>query len=89
MEYGIDQCGIFVLKTRKIRKFDGISLSDGRVMKELNEGVSYKYLSILQADQIRYTKIKKKKLTECFRNVCRVLNSGILNNGNIIKEINT
>ena len=31
----------------KITKFDGISLPDGRVMKELIEGADYKYLGML------------------------------------------
>ena len=70
-----------------MRKFDEMSLSDGRVMKELNEGVGYKYLSILQPDQIRYTKIKLKQKAEYFRNICKVLET-TLNSGNIIKKIN-
>ena len=87
MEYGIDKCAILVLKRRKIRKFDEMSLPDGRVMKELNEGVGYKYLRILQADQIPYTKMKEKGQAKCFRKVCRVLET-TLNSANIIKEIN-
>ena len=47
MEYSIDKCAILVLKRRKITKFAGMSLPDGRVMKELTERVGYKYLSIL------------------------------------------
>ena len=50
IEYGIDKCVILVLNRRKIKNLDGMSLPDGRVMKELNEGVGYKYLRILQAD---------------------------------------
>ena len=62
-------------------------LPDGRVMKELIEGVGYKYLSILQADQIRYTEMKEKVKAEFFRMVFKVLETK-LNGGNIINEIN-
>ena len=51
MEFGIDKCGTLVLKRGKIRKLDGISLPDGKVMKGLIEGAGYKYLGIIQADQ--------------------------------------
>ena len=51
MEFGIDKCGKLVLKRGKIRKLDGISLPDGKVMKGLIEGAGYKYLGIIQADQ--------------------------------------
>ena len=52
MEFGIDKCATLILKRRKNTKFDGISLPDGRWMKGIIEGASYKYLGILQADQI-------------------------------------
>ena len=87
MEYSIDKCAILVLKRRKITKFNGMSLPDGRVMKELTERVGYKYLSILQADQIRYIDMKEKEKAECFRRVCKVVETR-LNGGNIVEEIN-
>ena len=41
-----------VLRKEKITNFCGVSLPDGRLMKRLIEGTGYKYLGILQADQI-------------------------------------
>ena len=52
MESGIDKCAPLVLKREKTAKFDGISLSDGRFRKRLIKRAVYKYLGILQADQI-------------------------------------
>ena len=72
---------------RKITKFDEISLPNEKVMKELIEGASYKYLGIIQADQIRYMEMKEKVKTEYLRRVRKVLETK-LNGGNIIKEIN-
>ena len=46
MEFGIDKCATLVLKRGKTTKFDGISLPNGRVMKEFVERAGYKYLGI-------------------------------------------
>ena len=73
MEFGKDKCATLVLKREKITKFDEISSADGRFMKRLIEGAGYKYLVILQADQIRYTKMKEKVQAENLRRVRKVL----------------
>ena len=88
MEFGIDKCATLVLKRGKATKFDGILLPDGRFMKGLIERTGYKYLDILQADQILYTKMKEKMKAEYLRRVSKVLETK-LNCGNIIKGINT
>ena len=69
-------------------KFDGISLPDGRFINGLIEGAGYKYLSIPQADQIRYREMKEIMKIQYLRRICRVLETK-LNGGNIIKGINT
>ena len=53
MEFGINNCATLALKRGKITKFGGISLHMMELMKGLIEGESYKYLGILQADQIQ------------------------------------
>ena len=88
MESGIDKCATLVLKRGKITKFDGISLPDGRCIKGLIKGAGYKYLGILQADQIRYTEMKEIVKAEYLRRVQKVLETN-LNSSNIIKGINT
>ena len=88
MEFFINKRATLVLKRRKITKFDGISFPGGKAMKGSIERAGYKYLGIIQADQIRYTEIKEKVKTECLREVCKVIETK-LNGGNIIKEINT
>ena len=73
MEFGIDKCATLVLERGKITKFDGISSHDGRCMKRLIEGAGYKYLGIIQADQIRYMEMKEMVKAECLRRVHKVL----------------
>ena len=51
MEFGIEKCAMLVLEKGKIVKSIGIELPDGKVIKSLQEGESYKYLGILEADK--------------------------------------
>ena len=49
MEFGIENC---------VYKSVGIELQDGKVIKLLQEGESYKYLGILEADKFLEEKMK-------------------------------
>ena len=51
MEFGIEKCAMLVMEKGKIVKSVGIELPDGKAIKSLQEGESYKYLGILQADK--------------------------------------
>ena len=51
MEFGIEKCVMLVMEKGKILKSVGIELPDGKVSKSLQEGESYKYLEILEADK--------------------------------------
>ena len=46
MEFGIEKCAMLVIEKGKIVKSVGIELLDGKVIKSLQEGESYKYLGI-------------------------------------------
>ena len=50
MEFGIEKCAMLVMEKGKIMKSVGIELPDGKV-KSLQDGESYKYLGILEADK--------------------------------------
>ena len=58
MEFGIEKCAMLVMQKGKIMKSVGIELSDGTVIKSLQEGESYKYLGILEADKFLEEKMK-------------------------------
>ena len=88
MGFRIDKCATLVLKRGKITKFDGISLCDGSLIKAFIEGAGYKYLGMLQADQIRYTEMKEKVKAKYLRRFCKIFKTK-LNGGNKIKGINT
>ena len=72
----------------KILKSDGIELAKEKVIKSLKEGESYKYLGVLEADEVTVNEIKNKVKKECYRGVRKKLQRK-LNSGNIFKAINT
>ena len=58
MEFGIEKCTMLVMDNEKIVKSAGIELPDGKVIKSLQEGESFKYLGILEADKFLEEKMK-------------------------------
>ena len=49
---------MLVMEKGKFVKSDGIELPEGRVMKLSQEGESYKYLGVLEADKYLEEKMK-------------------------------
>ena len=56
MKFSIEKCSMLVMKRGKKVKSDGIKLPDDTVMKALRDGEGYKYLGILQADDLQKKK---------------------------------
>ena len=52
MEFGIKKCRVLVPKRGKIAKMEGVLLTDGQVMKEI-EDRGYRYVGILETDHWR------------------------------------
>ena len=72
----------------KIVKSVGIELPDGKVMKSLQEGESYNYLGILEADKFLEAKMKLNVSKEYIRRIRKVLKSK-LKGGNLVHGVNT
>ena len=53
MEFVVEKCSMFVIKRGKMVKSDGIKLPDDIAIKSLKEGKGYKYLGVLQADEVQ------------------------------------
>ena len=88
MEFDIEKCDMLVMEKGKIMKSVGIELPNGKVIKSLQEGESYKYLGILEADKFLQEKIKLNVLKEYIRKFRKVLKSK-LNGGNLVRVVNT
>ena len=66
MEFGIEKCAMLVIEKGKIVKSVGIELPDDKAIKSLQEGESYKYLGILEAERFLGVEIKLKVSKEHF-----------------------
>ena len=58
MEFGIEKWAMLVMEKGKIVKSVSIELPDGKVIKSLQEGESYKYLGTLKAYEFLEEKMK-------------------------------
>ena len=87
MEFGIEKCAMLVIEKGKIVKSVGIELPDGKIIKSLQEGESYKYLGILEADNFLEEKMKLNVSKEYIRKLRKVLKSK-LNGGNLVRGVN-
>ena len=88
MEFGMERCAMLVMEKRKIVKSVGIELLDGKVIKSLQEGESYKYLRILEADKFLEEKMKLNVSKEYVKRLRKVFKSK-LNGGNLVRGVNT
>ena len=75
MEFGIEKCAMLVIEKGKIVKPVRIEWPDGKVIKSLQEGESYKYLGILEAERFLGEEVKLKDSKKYFRKLKKVLKS--------------
>ena len=88
MEFGIEECAMLVMEKGKIVKSVGTELPNGKVITSLQEGESYKYLGILEADKFLEEKMKLNVSKEYIRRLKKVLKSK-LDGGNLVLGVNT
>ena len=88
MEFVIEKCAMLVIEKGKIVKSVGVALPDGKIIKLLQEGESYKCLGILEAGKFLEEKMKVIVLKEYIGRLRKVLKSK-LNNGNLVRGVNT
>ena len=88
MQFGLDKCAVLTMKRGRVVKSDGIELPNDKKIRSLEQDDSYKYLGILQSNEIQRKEMKDKVGKEYKRRIRKILESK-LNGGNIIKAINT
>ena len=80
-QFGFDKCAVLKMKKKK----QSIDLGDGLLIAEADQE-GYKYLGILERDDICQEKMKEKVQIENYKRVRAVLKSK-LNDGNVINAI--
>ena len=88
MQFGINKCAVLIMKKGKMTKCEGIKMPYGSLIRNIDEGDIYKYLGILEADDVKHKEMKEKMRTEYFRRVRKILKSK-LNSSNMIQAINS
>ena len=88
MEFGISKCSHVTMKAGKLVSVGGMELSFGEVIPELESDKGYKYLGILEVDDLMHTKMKDKIKEEYYSRV-KQLTSLNLSGGNTIRAINS
>ena len=58
MEFGIKNCALLIMKSRKRETTDGIKLTNQESIRILGEKANYKYFGILKAVNIKQTRMK-------------------------------
>ena len=87
MEFGIQKCAMLSMRRGKMVECEGIELPNEEKIKSVGED-GYKYLGILQSDEIKNKKMKETIEKEYFRRIRKILKSK-LNGGNTIQSINS
>ena len=77
MEFGIPNCAILLMKRGNVFQTKEIMLLGNKKMRSLNvdENGDYKYLGVLEADDVKHSKMKDRIQKEYFRSVKTILNS--------------
>ena len=68
MEFGLPKCGVLIMKRKKVVKSEGISMPEGKMMKNIEEG-GYKYLEILEAEGLKHEEMKDRIKSEYIKRV--------------------
>ena len=88
MQFGVKKCAVLIMKRGRQIKSDGVKIPGSNVIRSLQENDGYKYLGVLQNDEVKEKEMKEIVTKEYKRRVRKVLETK-LDGGNIIKAINT
>ena len=88
IEFGLDKCPKASFKRGKKVSAEGIPLNDNKVIQDLDQAETYKYLGMEEGEGVQHHKIKVKIRKEYKRRIKLVLKSE-LNARNKIAAINT
>ena len=86
MEFGMDKCATLITRNGKRVKSEGVTLPSGETMKDIDEE-GYKYLGVLQNENLMNREMKDKVRDEYFRRV-KLLAKSKLYARNLIAGIN-
>ena len=75
MEFGVQKCAMLVIKRGKVIESNGIDLPNNETIKSIHEENGYKYLGVMEADQVLGGQMKERLRKEYKRRVKKILKS--------------
>ena len=88
MNFGLDKCNILNIQKGKLIPTDDIILSSEETIKALDIKDHYKYLGMLQSNEVNKKTMRNKYRDEYFNRISKILKTS-LNSKNTIQAINT
>ena len=86
MQFGIEKCGVIIMKRGKMVTCDGINLLDGEKINSINEE-GYRYLGIVELDG-KKEKEMKERFTKQYKRRIRLILKSNLNSRTAISAMN-
>ena len=83
MEFGLDKCAKCSIRTGQKVESDGVQLSDGTEIADLQEDTPYKYLGIEENAQIEHKSMREKIHAEYVRRVKQICRSELTSKNKI------
>ena len=87
MEFGLKKCATVTILKGKATHTEWLTLSNNNTIKWLILEESYKYLGVLQVENVKHRQVKKQTSTGYTNRVPKILTSKV-NGGNTIQAIN-
>ncbi|XP_067950259.1 uncharacterized protein [Watersipora subatra] len=88
MKFGLDKCATIIMIRGQLTGRGNIMLPNETEIHELEDNESYKYLGVMEADDIKQSEMKANIKKEYIHRLMKVLKSN-LTAGNLITAINT
>ena len=79
---------LLVMRRGKKTRSEGIEVLGAERIRSLNENEGYKYLRVLESDEVLHKEMKETLRTEYYRRVRKVFQSK-LDGGNVVRAVNT
>ena len=82
MEFGLEKCTKITFKRGKLTHVQNLVIDSNRVIQELEQGKTYKYLGIEESEGIQHQQMKESLKREYSRRLRMILKSELNGNWN-------
>ena len=73
MEFGVEKCATLTIQKAKTTHIEELTLSNNNTIKRLSLEKNYKYLGVLQAEDVKHRQVIKQTSAEYTNRVRKIL----------------